>query len=103
MDTFQAVEIRDQYNKDLKRLNRATMPTLRDTYAAQLKQRGIETVYGGPVTREEHMNAILNERYPRAQMDEVTHVLYHKPGENWSACEHCNPAPSERGYLETAP
>ena len=40
-------------------------------------------------SKDELIAALADYLFPRDRMEEANHVLYHKPGENWSACEWC--------------
>jgi hypothetical protein len=86
-----ALVYRKAHDVRVKKLYRMTMPTLRDIEQAHLARQGYQRVFGGPVSKDELISAILAVEYPADRMNETTHVLYHKPGETWSACEWCHP------------
>jgi hypothetical protein len=79
----------DNYAKAISRMTKAELAIL---YRREMAIRGTELLYGGPGSKDEFISAIMNLNYPAALMNETSHVLYHKPGENWSACEHCQRA-----------
>lgn len=79
---------------DTRALAKTRKAELQAIRAADLAREGIVTVFGGPVTKDELLNDILNRRYPLAQVNEATHVLYHAPSARWEACEHCQAKPS---------
>jgi hypothetical protein len=73
------------------RMRKAELVTFR---REQLERDGVIWEAGGPATKAELVNDILNRRYPLAQVNEATHVLYHAPSARWSACEHCKAKPA---------
>lgn len=89
MTETEARNIRTQHDAMAKTLTRASKANLKRDYDTIQRAFGFETVHGGPASKDELIGAILDISFPRAAMDEASHVLYHKPGENWSACEHC--------------
>lgn len=60
----------------------------------QLEAEGVIWESGGPASKDELVNDILNRRYPLAQVNETSHVLYHAPSSRWAACDHCQARPS---------
>ena len=88
-----ALTYRQAHDKRVKALSRMTMPTLRETERAYLTAQGRERITGGPCGRDELISAILAIEFPAALINQTAHVLYHKPGEHWSACEYCQESP----------
>jgi hypothetical protein len=86
-----ALTYRQAHDTRVKALYRMTMPTLRGIEQAHLAEQGYRRVSGGPVSKDELVNAILATEYPVGLLNETTHVMHHKPGETWSACEFCHP------------
>lgn len=89
MSTSEAQAFRDAYGAEVSRLSRKTRTQLRQIDAAALTARGMQRLYGGPQSKDELISEILGFSYPVDRLNETTHVLYHKPGENWSACDLC--------------
>jgi hypothetical protein len=61
----------------------------RDALAAEL---GVILLVGGPRTKDELINAIMNLWYPVAEKNEAIHLAYHRePGLEYQqhACSHC--------------
>ena len=58
---------------------------------AKLEQiaRNRGSLFFGKPSKDELVTLLVNARYPLEQENEAIHVLHHKPGEAWSACEHC--------------
>jgi hypothetical protein len=80
---------RDREARELYRMTKADLAAI---YQGELAARGLTLLCGGPASRGELGNDILTLRYPTATLNLAIHVVHHKPGEHWSACEHCNPA-----------
>lgn len=55
------------------RMSRARLAAL---YRAELAKHGRELLYGGPVSRDELTNAIVDLRYPLDRMNEARQVWY---------------------------
>jgi hypothetical protein len=88
----QARIFREAYNAAVKRYSRMTIAQLKAERAAALAGQGMISLYGGPVSKDEFVSAVLNLRgYTIDKLNETTHVLHHAPGESWSACEWCHP------------
>lgn len=91
MTPEQAAALRKGHDTDARRYSRMTRAALVVTYRTALRARAREILFGGPGTKSEYATAILDLRYPRERLHEAIHVLHHKPGENWSACQWCHP------------
>lgn len=91
MDQTQAAQLRIEHDHYVRQIWRKPVHELKTIYRRELADRGTQLLYGGPAGKDELTNAIVGLRYPVAQLNESTHVLYHKPGEYWSACEWCHP------------
>jgi hypothetical protein len=88
----QARIFREAYAAAVKRYSRMTIAQLKAERTAALADQGIESLYGGPGSKDEFVSAVLNLRgYTVARLNDTTHVLYHGPGESWSACDWCHP------------
>ena len=82
-------EAHDGYVKSIYRKPKAQLAALyRDEQAA----RGIQTLYGGPASKDELISALTELRYPLAKMNESIHVLYHGGGIVNDACDQCKAA-----------
>lgn len=90
MTEAEAREFRAAHDADASRLSRTSTHELRQIAAGLRAGLGWERVYGES-SKDELISEILGYRYPLATLNETTHVLYHKPGETWSACERCHP------------
>jgi hypothetical protein len=66
-NTFTALDYIHAHDADAKKLSRKSAPTLRDIWRAELAKQGTFSLLGGPVRRDELVNAILDLRYPQAQ------------------------------------
>lgn len=86
-----ATAYRAAYNDRMSALYRLTKPKLRSIDRAHMAAQGVERIYGGPATREELIRAILDDEYPVSLLNESSHVIWHQPGESWSACRWCHP------------
>ena len=92
MTPEQARQFRAARDYDARTLGRTSKAALAALYHTTLRRHGIESIYGGPVGKDELVAAILDLRYPLDQLNEAIHVLWHqpdKPGEIWDGCEHC--------------
>ncbi len=90
MTESEAREYRTMHDAEVRRLSRMTRKSLVIEDRSELASRGIERLYGGPGNKDEFIREILGYRYPVDKLNESIHVLYHKPGETWEACEHCH-------------
>lgn len=93
MTTSQARALQDAHGQDARDLCNTPKTMLQALRHEMLAAEGVVTIYGGPVTRDELVNDILSRRYPVDKLNEAAHVLYHEPGQVWSACEHCTTGP----------
>jgi hypothetical protein len=75
---------------EARRLTRISRVDLERENAAELALRDTRRIYG-KLSKDELIREILGYRYPVARLNEATHVLYHAPGETWSACDWCHP------------
>ena len=91
MNETEASEFRRGHDTYVRTLSRTAKARLASTYRQELASRGQQLLYGGPASKDELVSALASLRYPLGQLNESTHVLYHAPGETWSACEHCHP------------
>ena len=89
MTPEQARQFRAARDYDARTLDRTSKTALAGLYRTTLRRHGIESVYGGPASKDELAAAILDLRYPLERLNLASHVLFHQPGEDWSACEHC--------------
>jgi hypothetical protein len=89
-----AEELQSQHGQMARDLQATKVRDLKDTYRRILEAGGMVLISGGPATRDELVSAILAERFPLEQLNQASHVLYHKAGERWSACDYCKQAGS---------
>jgi hypothetical protein len=89
--TAAALAYRHSHDRRVRALYRMTMPALRNVQAQHLAGQGyVQVSWPGRVSKHELINAILAVEFPADLMNETSHVLYHKSGETWSACKHCD-------------
>ncbi len=81
---------RDAHDQDAKSLTRMPRPQLERATTAEQARHGYERIFGKP-SRDELVSEILSLRYPPCRLAEVTHMLYHAPGEAWDGCAWCHP------------
>ena len=89
MTADHAIALRAARDTDARLLSRKPKYELAAIERAELAVRGLTRICGGPGGRDELVSSILDQRYPRELLSEAGHVLYHKPGETWSACPWC--------------
>lgn len=63
----------DNYAKAIYRMTKVQLSAL---YRAELAKRGTELLYGGPASKDELTNAIVDLSYPLAQMNEARQTYY---------------------------
>lgn len=93
MNEIQARTLREAHDGFVSRISRMTKAQLGSLYRGDLVERGQTVVYGGPASKDELISALVELRYPLAQMNESIHVLYHVDGITSEVCEYCNPKP----------
>ena len=83
MSTDEARQFRQNHDAEARLLARKSK--------AQLEQIAAEyrTRIFGQSSKQELTSEILGYQFPAARLNEAIHVLHHKPGENWSACNIC--------------
>jgi hypothetical protein len=91
MTITEAQTFRAAHDAEVRKLSRKSRAELASIDAAELAARGMQRLYGGPHSKDELINEIIGFHYPLERLNETTHILYHKPGESWSACEWCHP------------
>ena len=89
MNETQARTLREAHDGYVKSVNRKPKAQLAIMYRAELADRGTQLLYGGPASKDELINALVELRYPLAKMNESIHVLYHVDGITNDVCEHC--------------
>lgn len=95
MNETEASEFRRGHDTYVRTISRKSKAALAVMYRDELASRGQQLLYGGPGSKDELIRALASLRYPLAQLNESIHVLYHAPGEAWSACERCHPHQGE--------
>lgn len=63
----------DDYARTVWRMSKARLAAL---YRAELGKRGKVLLYGGPASKDELTNAIVDLRYPLDRMNEARQVWY---------------------------
>ena len=89
MNQDQALILREAANAYAKSIYRKSRHELAGLYRAELADRGQYLAFGGPVSKDEYVSALMQLRYPVAKMNESVHVLYHVDGITNDICEHC--------------
>jgi hypothetical protein len=90
MNETQARTIREAHDGYVTSIYRKPKATLATMYRQELADRGMYSLFGGPMSKDEFISALVELRYPLASMNESVHVLYHRDGITNDACEHCN-------------
>lgn len=78
MDGATARQYIQEHDRQARRLNRTHVTDLRTQLKAQLRVKGREIIHGGPVSRDELINALLELQYPdiaQARSDYVNSML----------------------------
>lgn len=91
MTPDEARELRKDCDDYVAFWSRQPKRALANIYRLLLAEQGRQLLGGGPVTKDEYLSAITGIRFPVARRNEANHVLYHRPGESWPACEWCHP------------
>lgn len=88
MTKDQALMFRAAENAAVKRYSKMTKVQLRNEWLAALSDTGSQSVYGGPVSKDELIRAILELRgYTVAKLNEAIHASAHDV--TWPDCEFC--------------
>ena len=85
----QARTIREAHDGYVRSIYRKPKATLAQMYRSELADRGTYSLYGGPVSKDELISALVELCYPLAKMNESVHVLYHRDGITNDVCEWC--------------
>ena len=92
MTTQQAENFLARHDADARIFTRMTKTALSDLLAARYRAEGTILVTGGPVSKDELINALLGRDYPVDKLNEAIHASYHLTGRGGSsACEYCHP------------
>lgn len=92
MNETQARTLREAHDGYVRSIYRKPKTQLAAMYRDEQAAHGIQTLYGGPATKDELVSALTELRYPLARMNESVHVLYHTAGIVNDACDHCKAA-----------
>jgi hypothetical protein len=65
MELFEARDYIREHDNSVKGLSRRRISELRENYRTAQAHHGQETIYGGPVSKDEFISAILELEYPR--------------------------------------
>jgi hypothetical protein len=90
MTTQQAAEFIRDHDRAARQLNGKTKKALTALRDTRLRAAGIISI-GGPYSKDELINDLLERDYPIGTVNEAIHVAYHSANESWSACEYCHP------------
>lgn len=77
----------------IQRINRSTKAELASIYREDMREQGRQIIFGGPSTKAELINALVELHYPLAKVNEATHVLYHSADFPNEVCAWCDPHP----------
>lgn len=86
----EARQLRADHDRDAGQLARKSQRELGRIAAGLRAGTGWERLYGTS-SKDELISEILGHRYPAAKLNEAIHVMHHRPGESWTACEWCHP------------
>jgi hypothetical protein len=89
MNETEARTLRAAADAYVRRMNAKSRAVLAQTYRDDMAELGRVTVFGGPVTRDELLSALVELHYPAAKQNEAIHVIGHQ-ARGWSACNHCH-------------
>jgi hypothetical protein len=84
----EAAMFRAAHSAYVGRVSRMSRGRLADLHRADLAEQGRQILFGGPVTKDELVRALVELHYPTARLNMTTHVLHHGEAD-WSACEYC--------------
>jgi hypothetical protein len=91
MTAEQAREYRAAHDLAARELTRMSARALLGLQAVRDRAAGF-TRHGSPkMTKHEIVCELLERDFPVARINEAGHVLFHQPGESWSACNWCHP------------
>jgi hypothetical protein len=91
MNETEARELRQGHDGYVRSLYRKPKTELASLYRQELAARGRTSLYGGPGSKDELVNALVFLRYPIDQLNESIHVLHHQDSNGWTACQWCHP------------
>lgn len=93
MTETEARTLREAANAAVRRYSRMTRAQLAAEHRQLQADRGIETLWGGPGTKDELVAGTLELRgYGVARLNEATHVVAHDVV--WPDCQWCQAAQS---------
>lgn len=87
MNQTEARTLREAHNAYVRRLNGKTRAALAVEYRADLADRGMTTLFGGPVSRDELIRALCELHYPMTKLNEAICVMAHDTA--WPDCPYC--------------
>ena len=91
MNETEARVYRVAYDSAVKRYSKMTKRALIAEEQAVMADLGRRRVFGGPVSKDEYISAVLELRgYTIAKWNESTHVVAHDVP--WPDCPHCQAA-----------
>jgi hypothetical protein len=89
-----AAEYLARHDQDARTLTRKTKRELTGLRTARLRAQNVIVISGGPWSKDELVNDLLERDYPIDRLNEAIHVSYHHDGDGGggsSACEYCHP------------
>lgn len=88
--TQQAKEFMLSYQSEVRYLSRMSAKDLRVVHARHMTANGMTSIFGGPVSKDELITAILELNGMGVdKINEATHVLYHSADMPNTACKTC--------------
>lgn len=87
MNQTEARTLREGHNAYVKRLDRMTRAALASEYRREMAEHGMQSLFGGPVSKEEFIRALCELRYPIVKLNEAIHVIAHDV--TWPDCPFC--------------
>lgn len=89
MTPAEAQQFRQDHDSYARAIWRKPKGTLAALYRQELAAAGRQLLYGGPVSKDELANALVDLRFPLGKLNESVHVLHHTDGIISDVCEFC--------------
>lgn len=87
MTLTEAQTFRAAWNAYVKRITRMSKVKLAALYAADMRERNMFSLYGGPRSKDELVGALTELHYPHEKLNEAIHVTGHDV--IWPDCQYC--------------
>lgn len=90
MNETEARSLRTGHDAYVRRLDRMTKAAIAAEYRSEMRAAGRVSLFGGPVSKEEFLRALVELRYPLEKLNEAIHVIGHDV--TWPDCPWCQAA-----------